>query len=265
MTVAGSTRMSALERRAIIARLAEEQERISVAELAERFGITDVSIRRDLALLEDAGKLRRVHGGAVAGRSAMRDRPYVQRARENRDAKESIGRAAATLISPGDVLIFDSGSTVAQVAANVAPALRRSGAITVVTNSLPVIEQVAMWDSPHLVCVGGLYLPDHEALVGPQAIEQLRELSADIAFIGCDGWTSEGGLMTPHVLVAQMGAEIVARGQRVVAVADSSKIGRRGFTPIVPISSVDVLVTDAAADPTEVARARAAGVEIVVA
>jgi DeoR/GlpR family transcriptional regulator of sugar metabolism len=263
MTVAEGT-VSARERRQLIAGLLEDEGRVSVAELATRFGVTDVSIRRDLMILEGAGRLRRVHGGAVTSRRT-REGGYAAKARENRELKARIGAVAAGLVHAGEVVVFDSGSTVAQVAVHIAQPLRRGSAITVVTNSLPVIDEIAGWDSPHLICLGGLYLPDHEALVGPQTVADLRDLSADVAFIGCDGLTVETGLTTPHVLVAEVAATMASRARRVIAVADSAKLGRRGFTPIAPISAVDVLVTDDGADDGELGRIRATGIEVIIA
>jgi DeoR/GlpR family transcriptional regulator of sugar metabolism len=256
---------TARDRRDVIAQLLESRERVSVAELAVRFGVTDVSIRRDLVLLEDAGRLRRIHGGAVAKSAGRGPGAYALKARENRGQKARIGAAAAALIRGGDVVAFDSGSTVAQVAAHVPAPLRRGSAITVVTNSLPVIREIATWDSPHLICLGGLYLPDHEALVGPQTMAELRDLSADTVFMGCDGLTLETGLTTPHVLVAEVAAMMASRARRVVAVADSTKLGRRGFTPIVPLTAIHVLITDDAADPVQVERAQELGIEVILA
>ncbi|MEK6721883.1 MAG: DeoR/GlpR family DNA-binding transcription regulator [Chloroflexota bacterium] len=257
--------MSAHQRRRRIAETLQEDGRVSVADLAMRFGVTDVSIRRDLTILAGSGEVRRVHGGAVSTTRNRRDGAYALKALENRDVKAKIGAAAATLIGAGDIVVFDSGSTVAQVATHIAPSLRRGSAITAVTNSMPVLREISTWDGPHLVCLGGLYLPDHEALVGPQTIADLRELSADIAFVGCDGLTVETGLTTPHVLIAEIGATIVSRSRRVVAVADSTKLGRRGFTPIVPLKAIDMLVTDADADPAALEWIRRAGIEVVTA
>ncbi len=256
---------NARERRDMIARLLGDRERVSVAELVRRFGVTDVSIRRDLTILEDAGKLRRVHGGAVATSVDRGPGAYALKARENRSQKARIGAAAAALVRPGDVVVFDSGSTVAQVAAHVPAPLRRGRAITVVTNSLPVIREIAAWDSPHLICLGGLYLPDHEALVGPQTMAELRDLSADLVFLGCDGLTLETGLTTPHVLVAEVAAMMASRARRAVAVADSTKLGRRGFTPIVPLGAIQVLITDQGADPVQVDGVRELGIEVILA
>lgn len=256
---------NARQRRDLIAGLLEDEGRVFVSELSERFRVTDVSIRRDLVVLEEAGRLRRVHGGAVAASRSWGRNAYALKARENRERKSRIGAAAAALIHPGDVVAFDSGSTVAHVAVHVPGPLRRGSAITAVTNSLPVVDEIAGWDSPHLVCLGGLYLPDHQALVGPQTVADLRGLSADIVFLGCDGLTVETGLTTPHVLVAEVGGTMAARARRVVAVADATKIGRRGFTPIVPLGAIHVLVTNDDSDPGQLQAARDAGIEVILA
>jgi len=265
ITAEGSNGINARARRDEIARLVEENRRVAVGELTDRFHVTDASIRRDLMILEDAGRLRRVHGGAVARLDARAHGAFAIKQREHREQKARIGAAAAGLLGTGDVAFFDSGSTVAQVAAHVPPPLRRAGAITAVTHSLPVIAEIGDWESPHLMCLGGLYLPDYQALVGPQTIAALRELSADIVFLGCDGLSIEAGLTTPHMLVAEVGASLASRSRRIVAVADSSKLGRQGFTPIVPLHVIHVLITDDAADPLEVERLRRLGIEVILA
>jgi DeoR/GlpR family transcriptional regulator of sugar metabolism len=257
--------MTAHQRRNQIALLAEEHDRVTVADLTSRFGVTDASIRRDLVILEGEGRLRRVHGGAV-GRSGSRSRgAYATKVREHREQKARIGAAAAALVNLGDVVLFDSGTTVAQVAAHIPGPLRRANAITAVTHSIPVLDEIGDWESPHLICLGGLYLPDYQALVGPQTVAGLRELSADIVFLGCEGLTSETGLTTPHMLVAEVGAMMAARARRVVAVADSSKLGRQGFTPIIPLTAVHVLITDEEADPVQVEQAQDFGIQVILA
>lgn len=261
----GSTALVARERREQIAGLVAEHERVAVADLTARFRVTDASIRRDLVILEDEGRLRRVHGGAVGGAASRPFGIYATKAREHREQKARIGAAAAAMIAPGDVVFLDSGTTVVAIAAAIPGSLRRSNAITVVTHSLPVVEEIGGWESPHLICLGGLYLPDYRAVVGPQTVAGLRDLSADIVFLGCEGFTIEQGLTTPHVLVAEVGAMMAARARRVVAVADASKLDQSGFTPIIPISAVDALITDEGADPEHVRRIRHAGVEVTLA
>lgn len=257
--------LSAHDRREQIAQLVEEVLRVGVADLTVRFGVTDASIRRDLILLEGIGRLRRVHGGAVSTAAKIAAGAYTTKLRMHREEKARIGMAAARLVQPGEVVLFDSGTTVAQVAAQMPPSLRAPNAITAVTYSLPVINELGGWEAPHLVVLGGLYLPEYRAFVGPQTIDGLRDLTADVIFLGCDGLTVEAGLTTPHVLVAEVGAAATLRSRRVVAVADSSKIGRQGFKPIVSLAAVDVLITDTAADLDRVAEIRAAGVEVILA
>ena len=256
--------LSALDRREEIVRLVDEAQRVGVSDLTTRFGVTDASIRRDLILLEEAGRLRRVHGGAVSRAAKIGAGTYATKLRINREEKARIANAAARLVHPGEVVLFDSGTTVAQVAAQMPAALRAPNAITAVTYSLPVIDELGSWEAPHLVVIGGLYLPDYRAFVGPQTIERLRDLTADVIFLGCDGLTVEAGLTTPHVLAAEVGAVATARSRRVIVVADASKLGRQGFAPIVSLAEVDVLITDDAADPERLAEIRDAGVEVIV-
>lgn len=257
--------LNARERRERIAELVDEDQRVSVADLTGRFGVTDASIRRDLTILEDSGRLRRIHGGAVGRSAQLTTGVYTTKLRARREDKARIAAVAARLLRPGEVVLFDSGTTVAQVAAQMPAALRAANAITAVTHSLPVIEEIGSWETPHLICIGGLYLPDYRAFVGPQTIASLRELTADVIFLGCDGLTVENGLTTPHVLVAEVGAAATSRARRVIAVADSSKLGRQGFTPIIPLADIDVLITDVDADPGVVADIRAVGVEVLLA
>jgi DeoR/GlpR family transcriptional regulator of sugar metabolism len=257
--------LTAHERREQIARMVDDGQRVSVADLVVRFGVTDASIRRDLILLEGAGRLRRVHGGAVSLAAKLAGGAFANKLRLHREEKARIAAAAARLVSPGEIVAFDSGTTVAQVAAQMPAALRAPSAITVVTYSLPVIDEIGAWEAPHLVVVGGLYLPEYRAFVGPGTIDGLKAITADTIFVGCDGLTPEAGLTTPHVLVAEVGSVATSRSRRVVAVADSSKLGRQGFTQIVPLTQVDVLITDSGADPRRVAEIREAGVEVVLA
>ncbi len=260
-----SSLIPAQARRNFIAQLLHERQTVSVAELTARFGVTDTSIRHDLTILQKAGRLRRVHGGAVSHLSAGISASVLARAHENLAEKKRIGERAATLIQVGDAVLLDSGSTVAQLAAQVPEPLRVSDAITIVTHSLPVVEEVSVWEQPHLICLGGLYLPTHRASVGPLTLANLRDLTADVAFLGCDGLTLEGGLTTPHMLIAEVGAAFAASARRVVALADATKLGRAGFTPIVPLEAINVLVTDQRADPDLVTQVRRAGIEVILA
>jgi len=157
--------------------------------------------------------------------------------------------------------IADSGSTVLQVAMNIAAPRE----ITVITHALKIVEEVGTWEKPHLICLGGLYLPEYQTSVGPLTLANLRDLTADVAFLGCDGLTLEDGLITLHMLVGEVGAALAARARRVVVVADSTKLGRAGFTPFVGLDAVNVLVTDDRADSSIVAQIQQLGIEVLLA
>lgn len=248
------------DRRARILELVDELEFVGVRELSDEFGLTEMSVRRDLAALEADGLIARVRGGATRPRATQPSRQYAIGAQRNLAVKSRIARAAIELVPPDSIVFFYSGSTVAKTAASLSEHLRPS--LTIVTNSLPIINEVNSWEDPHLVAIGGTYLPTYMAFVGPQSIEALEHLSADVAILGCDGLSAEGGLTTPHQLVAQIGTTLISRARRTIVVADSTKVGRRGFTPIAPIEDIDVLVTDAGADPDEVTSLRAHGVDV---
>ena len=250
------------ERRSRILELVEERDSVTVKELADEFGLTEMSVRRDLIAMESESLITRVRGGATRPLVGMPSKQYAAAAQRNSAVKARIARAAVELVPSGSIVFFYSGSTVARTAASLSEEQR--GSLTVVTNSLPIINEASIWDDPHLVAIGGTYLPSYMAFVGPQAMQPLTELSADVAVLGCDGLSGDGGLTTPHQLVAQIGTTLIDRARRTIVVADSSKIGRRGFMPIAPVGAIDVLVTDEGAPSEELSALRAQGVEVIV-
>ena len=216
-----------------------------------------MSVRRDLNALAENGQIARVRGGATRPRAPISARRYLDAQQRNAQAKARIARMAAQLLGTAATAFFYSGSTVARVAETLTE--EQHDQLTIVTHSVPIINTVTTWNDPHLVAVGGLYLPAYMAFVGPQTIESLRSLSADVAVVGCDGLSLAEGLTTPHQLIAEVGTILIERSRQTIVVADSSKIGRRGFTPIAPATAIDVLVTDAEADAGRVVGAEAGG------
>jgi len=256
---------SASARRTSIARSLADGRHVRVAELVEEFGVTDTSIRRDLAILEAEGLLRRVHGGAVGLQDDARGRRYGEKLQHHLAEKGRIGAAAAEQVRPGEIVILNSGTTTLQVAASAPTHLRKASAITLVTNSLPIAEQVRSWAAPNLIMLGGLYLADEQATVGPQALEQLRNISADWVFLGADGITLEDGLTSGHVLMADVDRLMAERARRVVVTVDSSKVGHSGLVHVLDLGRIHMLITDAAADAELLESIRHKGVEVVLA
>jgi DeoR/GlpR family transcriptional regulator of sugar metabolism len=255
------------ERRlAILEELARSQA-VQVAELSQQFGVSEVSIRRDLAHLEQDGVLRRIHGGAVVAPhvSPVSAIPASAGPVARSAEKARIGRQAAALVQRGERLIFDSGTTVLQVAAHLADDLRQSGDLTVITGSLPVVRELGHCKGIHLVLLGGIYLPQYDVVVGPHTIEQIRTLHADKLFLGADGLTFVKGVTTANVLEAEVNRATISAATEVIVVADSSKIGLIGLTSIAPLTGIHVLISDTDAPADFVAELRRQGIEVILA
>lgn len=240
-----------------------ERGQVTVAGLAAEFGVTSTSIRRDLSVLEAAGTLRRIHGGAVAQSLDSSPRTFLDRFRLHLAEKERIGRAAAGLIEAGDLLLFDTGTTTLQVVRNIPPHLCNGGVLSIVTNSVQIAEEVSGWKGPNLVLLGGLYLPDYMATVGPQALLQIQNLMADKVFFGADGFTLSEGATSADVLLAGLNQKMTEHARKVILVADNSKFGRSGFAPIIRVDQIHVLITDTGAPDSVVQEVRRHGVEVI--
>jgi len=256
--------LSAAERRSQIAQMVLENGRVLVADMVSHFAVTETSIRRDLTLLEQASRLKRVHGGAIPIPGSSRTDSFAEKKELHIQAKERIGKVAAELIKAKDIVLLDSGTTTLQVVRQIPSSLRNSNMITLVTNSQPIAQEVLTWPSPHLTILGGLYLPDYQATVGPQTLAQLQELTADKVFLGADGLTLASGPTTADVLMAEVDRMMAEHSRQVILVTDSSKIGRVGFVPIKHVSSIQTLITDTNAPGDLVQAMRDVGVEVLL-
>jgi DeoR family transcriptional regulator, aga operon transcriptional repressor len=256
--------LSAAERRSQIAQMVLESGKVNVCNLVEKFQVTETSIRRDLTLLETGGRLKRIHGGAIPLPGNSRTDSFAEKKELHIKAKERIGQVAAGMIRPKDILLLDSGTTTLQVIRHIPMDFRMAGTINLVTNSQPIAQEVLSWPSPKLTILGGLYLPDYQATVGPHTLAQLQELTADKVFLGVDGLTLHGGATTADILMAEIDRMMVERSRQVILVTDSSKIGRVGFVPVKPVSAFHTLITDTNAPPDIIQAIRDLGVEVIL-
>jgi DeoR/GlpR family transcriptional regulator of sugar metabolism len=250
------------QRRELIAQQLRREQVVHVAELSRCFGVSEVSIRRDLEQMARRGWLERVHGGAVAVRvgSAGELAPAPI---SHPDEKRRIGRAAAAHVHPGDRVLFDSGTTVLEVARALGNDQMGAGNLTAITCSLPIVQELGHHHGIHLLLLGGIYLPEYRVVVGPQTIENLRGLHADKLFLGTDGLTLDHGVTTANILEAEVDRAMVGAAAQIIVVADSSKIGCVGLTSITSLSKIDVLVTDQDAPDDFLANLRHLGVEVI--
>lgn len=256
--------ISAVERRSLIAQMVIEKGQVFVSDLVEIFNVSEVSIRRDLTLLEESRRLKRVHGGAIPIPGNFRTDSFEEKEKLHNSAKERIGKVATNLIQQGNIILLDSGTTTLQIVRNIPASLRVSNMINMVSNSMPLAQEVLTWPSPNLTILGGIYLPDYQAAVGPQTLNQLYELTADIAFLGTDGLTLEGGATTANVLMAEVDRMMADHARKTVLVTDSSKFGRKGFVPVKAVSSYHTIITDDDAPADMVEAIRDMGVEVLL-
>lgn len=255
--------MYAEERQQAIAALVAARGRLSVNALAEEYAVTTETVRRDLSALERAGVLRRVHGGAVptaaltAFEAAVGDRDLA-----HSDEKDRIARRAADhLPASGGSVVLDAGTTTARLAM----LLPRDLKLTVVTNAVPIAARLAGSPSLDLHLLPGRVRATTHAAVGEDTVEALARLRVDVAFVGTNGLTVGHGLTTPDHAEAAAKRAIVASAHRVVVLVDSSKIGQEQTVRFAELRDVDVVVTDAGADPAALRALERHGVEVQVA
>lgn len=263
VTTSPSQRLLVEERRRKILELLEQQERATVAELAERYGVSSVTIRADLEALGRAGALVRSHGGALRRLDRLAELPISVKEGLHHAEKVRIGRRAAEMVRPDETLILDSGTTTVEVARRIR--LLGIKPLTVITNALNVASELAALAQCRIIMLGGILRPTSLSLVGPQAEQTLKDLNADRLFLGVDGLDPAVGLTTPDVLEAQLNALMIRVSREVVVVADSSKFKERSLSLIARVESAHKVVTDGRADAETLAALRAAGVEVIVA
>ncbi len=255
--------MLAEQRRRSILEELERAKSVSVAGLSERFGVSDMTIRRDLDALSSSNLLRKVHGGAVPVVSKAASELHFAEKRELRmPEKQAIAGEALRLIEPGDTVAFSAGTTTWTMAAALHSDWRD---LTFITNStnIALTLQANGWEQ--IVLSGGIFRTPSDALVGSYADRTLSNLNADFLFLGVHGIHPRFGLTTPNIAEAETNRTLVEAAQRVVVVADSSKLGVVALAQIVPLSRADFLVTDEDAPEDALDALRLAGVEVIVA
>jgi DeoR family fructose operon transcriptional repressor len=251
------------ERQQAIAGLVTQRGRVAVTAVAEHFGVTTETVRRDLAVLERAGMLRRVHGGAVpAGAFTVVEPGLGERRSTRTDAKHRIAVAALALL-PGNhgSVILDGGSTTAALA----ELLPGDRSLVAATNSVPIAARLAGSPGIALHVLGGRVRGITQSAVGESTLTALIDLRADVVFLGTNGISAGHGFSTPDEAEAAVKRAMARAGQRVVVLGDSSKIGHEHLVRFATVEDIDVLVTDDEADPAVVAELEFAGIEVLVA
>lgn len=253
--------MDALERREAIAEELRRRGRVSVRRLAAVHGVTPETVRRDLIELEDRGELRRIHGGAVA-LEHLRVEPAVAERSGHMAVQKGAIAAAATGLFPGDegTVLLDAGTTTGALL-DVWPTDRR---LTVVTNDVTHALALAPIQAVTVLVVGGRLRARTLANVDQFAVDTLRSLRVDVAFLATNG-LSERGCSTPDPAEAAVKRAMVGAADRVVLLADSTKFGQEHFVRFADLADLDVVVTDGGAEDGDLLPLRVAGLDVVVA
>ena len=246
------------ERRQHILSLIQKHGRVLVDELSNSLDLSKITIRKDLDYLESKDLLVRTHGGALPVHAgALSDPPIREKEDLHHEEKIRIAKAAAAMISEGQCIILDSGTTTIEIAR----ALPSFHHLTVITNALNIAAELTS-SNFEIILIGGTLRKNSLSVVGPLAEDVLKEMHADIVFLGVDGFDVRVGLTTPNVLEARVNRAMVQAAERVVAVCDSSKFNRKSLSLIVPASAIDCVITDSNLPPEELKAIREVGIEV---
>jgi DeoR/GlpR family transcriptional regulator of sugar metabolism len=253
--------MSSPERQERILALTAQQGRVTVAELCSHFDISAATARRDLDALEAQGKLQRVHGGAILARHVLPELPILRRSTEQTVVKKRIAQAAAELVKGGETVFLGSGSTMLALA----EALKGLPELTVITNSLPVINALAGIDDITLIALGGMLRATELSFIGHITDQALQEVRADRVFIGIHAISVEEGLTNAYLPETLTDRAILRIGREIVLLADHTKCGRISTAFLAPLSSIHILVTDDQAPVDFITAMQDRGVQVIVA
>lgn len=253
--------MFAAERQRLITEIVRRDGAVTIRDLALAVAASEVTVRRDLRSLEEAGLVQRHHGGATPVAAASTEPTYAEKRHTAGREKAAIARAAAAFVRDGDAIVVGAGTTTMALAAEL---LDRSE-LTVMTNSLLVAQVFA--DSPRIevLLTGGMLRGSILAMVGERAESALAGIRADVTFLSGNGLSAENGLSTPHPLVASIDRALAAAGREVVVLADHTKFERDSVVRTVDTAQISHLVTDTGVPEGEVERMRAAGVDVLIA
>lgn len=258
--------MFAAERYEKIGNLVAAEGRVSVALLADRFNITQETVRRDLAALEDDGVVRRVHGGAVAAaKRSTGELSLSSRQSQHHEQKLQIARRAMDLIPAGSSVVIDAGTTTELLADLLQDwqASHPEDNLLVITHAVPIAAKIANAPGLELEMLGGRVRGLTRASVGDSTVKQLENLRPDIAFVGTNGVHPDFGFSTPDAQEAAVKSAIVRSARRVVVLADASKLGEETLVRFAALDDVDALITDTAPDSALADALREAGTEVV--
>ena len=249
------------ERQKQILFLLTRQGRLSITEIVEQFSISEATARRDLDTLASKGKAQRVHGGVIAAEQAPPELPILERESEQPEEKTQIGHAAASLVADKETVFLGSGTTVLEVARN----LRDRKNLTVITNSLLVLNMLAGINEITVISLGGMLRDSELSFIGHITEQALIEVRADKVFMGTRGVSLEHGLTNDYLQETLTDRAIMQGGREVIIVADHTKVNRVATVLLAPLNSMHTFVTDSKVDKKFVQTLKRQRIQVIVA
>ncbi len=242
-----------------IRNLVNQNGQITVAELNDLLNVSEATIRRDLEEMDQLGWVRRAHGGAVRVERAEKEPPIFQRQTVEGAEKQRIAQAAATLIQPGQTIFLGSGSTVSAIVPHI-----QDMPLTVISNSLPAINQLTNRENIELIVIGGQLRQSELSMVGYVAEQAIREFRADLAFMGMRAVDAERGFTSDYVAEVMTDRAILKIASRCVVVADHTKFGRVSTVYLAPVTAVQTIISDDQLQSNIATSLREKGLELIL-
>jgi DeoR/GlpR family transcriptional regulator of sugar metabolism len=252
--------MPAKNRKRLVLETLKKNGGIKIAELAENLNKSRMTITRDLDELADKGLLLRVHGGAVSNISTSYEPPYYSRKGLRNEVKQAIASVANDLITEGNTLILDVGSTTRELALF----LKNRKNLTVITPSLEHAMELAINSAIKLIVTGGIVRMGEMSLVGPISESSIKEFNVDKAFIGAGGVDLKAGLTEYNTEDAQVKKYIIENCRQSIVLADSTKLGKVTLSNVISMEKIDILITDSEAEPAFIEGLEEMGVQVLI-
>lgn len=232
--------MLGIERRQKIMDILQKNKKVYVAKLAQEFGITEETVRRDLEKLENQNLLQRSYGGAVLMEKANEDLSFEQRSITHVAEKRKIIEKAHQLIEKGDTIFMDSSST----ALMLRPYLENKENITIITNSIRLLYDAALNTNLHIISTGGKLKENSFALIGPTALDTIDKFTVDVAIISCKALNKQHGFMESTEEEAMIKKNMLKHAKKTILLADHHKFDKIAFTRIGYLEEINTLITD---------------------
>lgn len=252
--------LNSTERRNQIIDYVNQNGEIKIEQLRDQFNVSEVTLRRDIEILESQNLIRRIRGGAAPIHTTLLETEFQEKLSLNTDLKKEIAKKAADLVSDGQVVMLSAGTTTTYIARE----LLNKKSITVITTAINIAEELAGYHHITVIMIGGIVRSGSYATVGHTVDEALTSMNADFAFVGVDGVHLTSGFTTPHLMEGRTDALMLNAANQGVIVADSSKFGKVALTPVASPNKSVTLITDHHAPEKMINAFREAGCQIII-